>query len=92
MQHLQHSVRTTAWRGCDRPSYLIMTPRERFSWCLGVLDQLQMNSLIGYWPGQRDHVTPTDALTPAKTATGGEFHSDGRIVVLALKNSSDKSK
>ena len=36
---------------------------------------------------QRDHVTPADALTTAKTATGGEFHSDGRILVLVLKNS-----
>jgi hypothetical protein len=35
---------------------------------------------------QRDHVTPPNALTTAKTATGGEFHSDGRIVVLVLKN------
>ncbi len=35
---------------------------------------------------QRDHVTPSDALTTAKTATGGEFHSDGRILVLVLKN------
>ncbi len=35
---------------------------------------------------QRDHVTPADPLTSAKTATGGEFHSDGRIVVLVLKN------
>lgn len=34
---------------------------------------------------QRAHVTPPDALTTAKTATGGEFHSDGRILVLALK-------
>ncbi len=33
---------------------------------------------------QRDHVTPADALTTAKTATGGEFHSDGRILVLVL--------
>jgi hypothetical protein len=36
--------------------------------------------------GERDHVTPANALTTAKTATGGEFHSDGRIVVLVLKN------
>jgi hypothetical protein len=36
---------------------------------------------------QRDHVLPADALTTAKTATGGEFHSDGRILVLVLKNS-----
>lgn len=35
---------------------------------------------------QRDHVTPPNPLTTAKTATGGEFHSDGRIVVLVLKN------
>jgi LssY C-terminus len=35
---------------------------------------------------ERDHVTPADALTTAKTATGGEFHSDGRILVLVLKN------
>lgn len=35
---------------------------------------------------QRDHVTPRDALTTAKTATGGEFHSDGRIVVLELRD------
>jgi hypothetical protein len=34
---------------------------------------------------QRDHVTPPNALTTAKTATGGEFHSDGRILVLVLK-------
>ncbi len=40
---------------------------------------------------QRDHVTPDDALTTAKTATGGEFHSDGRVLVLVLKNMDDKS-
>ena len=34
---------------------------------------------------RRNHVTPPNALTTAKTATGGEFHSDGRIVVLILK-------
>jgi hypothetical protein len=39
---------------------------------------------------QRDHVTPPDALTTAKTATGGEFHSDGRILVLVLKNTTSK--
>lgn len=33
----------------------------------------------------RDHVTPENPLTSAKTATGGEFHSDGRILVLVLK-------
>jgi len=41
---------------------------------------------------QRDHVTPANSLTTAKTATGGEFHSDGRILVLVLKDSSGKSK
>jgi hypothetical protein len=35
---------------------------------------------------ERNHVTPADALTEAKTATGGTFHSDGRILVLILKN------
>jgi len=40
---------------------------------------------------QRDHVTPSDALTSAKTATGGEFHSDGRILVLVLKNTTSTS-
>ncbi len=34
---------------------------------------------------QRDHVTPADPLTTAKTATGGEFHSDGRVLVLVLR-------
>ena len=34
----------------------------------------------------RSHVTPTDPLTEAKTATGGSFHSDGRILVLVLKS------
>lgn len=38
---------------------------------------------------QRDHVTPADPLTTAKTATGGEFHSDGRILVLYLKNTAN---
>jgi hypothetical protein len=37
---------------------------------------------------QRDHMTPPNPLTTAKTATGGEFHSDGRIAVLVLKNAS----
>jgi hypothetical protein len=40
---------------------------------------------------QRNHVTPADPLTTAKTATGGEFHSDGRILVLVLKNTTDKT-
>jgi hypothetical protein len=40
---------------------------------------------------QREHVTPSDPLTTAHTATGGEFHSDGRIVVLVLKNVAAKN-
>jgi len=35
---------------------------------------------------QPDHVTPPKPLHTAKTATGGEFHSDGRIALLVLKN------
>jgi LssY C-terminus len=34
---------------------------------------------------KRDHVTPPNALTEAKTATGGSFHSDGRVLVLMLR-------
>jgi len=32
----------------------------------------------------RGHVVPSNALTEAKTATGGGFHSDGRVLVLIL--------
>jgi hypothetical protein len=35
---------------------------------------------------QRTHVTPADPLIEAHTATGGTFHSDGRILVLKLKD------
>lgn len=35
---------------------------------------------------QRTHVTPASPLKEAKTATGGSFNSDGRILVLVLKN------
>lgn len=31
------------------------------------------------------YVTPTDPLREAETATGGTFHSDGRILVMELK-------
>ncbi len=41
---------------------------------------------------QRDHVLPSDPLTAAKTATGGEFHSDGRLLVLVLKNTPEGGK
>jgi hypothetical protein len=40
---------------------------------------------------QRDHVLPANPLTTAKTATGGEFHSDGRILVLVLRNTTSKT-
>lgn len=33
----------------------------------------------------RDQVLPKDRFTEAKTATGGSFHSDGRLVVLVLQ-------
>jgi hypothetical protein len=46
-----------------------------------VNDTLSATGLVA----QRTHVTPADPLTTAKTATGGEFHSDGRILVLVLK-------
>jgi hypothetical protein len=32
---------------------------------------------------------PTDAMKEAKTATGGSFHSDGRVLILELANSGD---
>jgi LssY C-terminus len=41
------------------------------------------------------HFSPADALKEAKTATGGSFHSDGRVLVLRLnspeQNTSTKS-
>lgn len=39
----------------------------------------------------RGHVVPTKPLIEAKTATGGGFHSDGRILVLELKSSAGES-
>lgn len=39
----------------------------------------------------RAHVTPTTPLTEAKTATGGSFHSDGRILVIVLSDAVAKS-
>jgi hypothetical protein len=41
---------------------------------------------------RRNHVTPADALTEAKTATGGSFHSDGRLLVLVLKKTPAAAK
>ena len=40
----------------------------------------------------RKHVTPPNPLTEAKTATGGSFHSDGRILVLVLNNPSGRAQ
>jgi hypothetical protein len=34
----------------------------------------------------REHVAPPDPLTEARTATGGTFRSDGRILILVLDN------
>jgi hypothetical protein len=39
---------------------------------------------------QRTHVTPASPLKEAKTATGGSFNSDGRILVLVLKSEQSK--
>jgi LssY C-terminus len=47
-----------------------------------VNDTLSETGLVA----QRSHASPSDPLLTAKTATGGEFHSDGRILVLVLKN------
>jgi LssY C-terminus len=41
---------------------------------------------------ERTHVTPADPLTEASTATGGTFHSDGRILVLVLKGANTAGK
>ena len=41
---------------------------------------------------ERTHVTPADPLTEASTATGGSFHSDGRILVLVLKDADTTGK
>jgi hypothetical protein len=46
-----------------------------------VNDTLSSTGLVA----AREHVTPASPLTEAKTATGGSFHSDGRILVLVLK-------
>jgi len=37
----------------------------------------------------RNHVSPAHPLTTAKTATGGEFHSDGKILVLVVKDDTE---
>ncbi len=40
----------------------------------------------------REHLAPSAPLTDAKTATGGGFHSDGRVLVLQLKRTAASSK
>ena len=39
----------------------------------------------------RAHPTPSTPLTEASTATGGSFHSDGRILVLVLSEAVAKA-
>jgi hypothetical protein len=39
----------------------------------------------------REHIAPPDPLTEARTATGGTFRSDGRILVLVLDNTNTKT-
>ena len=41
---------------------------------------------------ERNHVTPANPLTEAKTATGGTFNSDGRMLVLVLKETKTAAK
>jgi LssY C-terminus len=41
---------------------------------------------------KRTHVAPATPLTEAKTATGGSFHSDGRILVLVLASGNPTTK
>ena len=41
---------------------------------------------------QRTHAAPADPLTAASTATGGSFHSDGRVLVLVLKDANTTGK
>ena len=40
---------------------------------------------------QRTYIRPKNALQEAKTATGGSFHSDGRVLVLVLKREENKT-
>jgi hypothetical protein len=37
------------------------------------------------------HILPSDALKEARTATGGSFHSDGRVLILNLEGSAKAS-
>ncbi len=52
-----------------------------------VNDTLSSTGLVA----ARDHVMPASPMTEAKTATGGSFHSDGRILVLVLKSTAASS-
>jgi hypothetical protein len=53
-----------------------------------VNDTLSRTGLVA----QRTHVTPADPVTTASTATGASFHSDGRILVLILKDENTTGK
>jgi hypothetical protein len=39
-----------------------------------------------------EFVTPQDPVTEAKTATGGSFHSDGRVIVMQLRATAPETK
>jgi hypothetical protein len=52
-----------------------------------VNDTLSRTGLVA----QRTHVSPANPLTEASTATGGSFHSDGRVLVLILKDDATTS-
>jgi hypothetical protein len=52
-----------------------------------VNDTLSRTGLVA----QRTHVSPANPLNEASTATGGSFHSDGRILVLILKDDATTS-
>lgn len=45
-----------------------------------IRESLQQTGLVV----KTDYVTPTDPVTSARTATGGEFHSDGRTLLVYL--------
>lgn len=48
-------------------------------------DFIQQSFLAGGALAGAAYVTPANPLTTARTATGGEFHSDGRILVMLLR-------
>jgi len=42
--------------------------------------------------GEVEHFTPQNPLITAKTATGGEFHSNGQVLVLKLNDQAAKTQ